>query len=233
MLLGLHYTPAPNSFNLCASDYENDGLKISLQNASLYDINSLNWNYAGLSYSSGCWTITNTFRSYGINKLYESARYSTALHYLITERISIGAGYTHQEINYGDALYKTSLNILRFSTGLKLNSFNLDLSVDNITLNDEVNAVGDPEYFLSGSWRVYEELTVFSLYYRNPFKHDRFMFGQNLGINKHLNINAGIMSGPEVYFVGLEVVYKRLVFGYTYYDLAGLPNCSKTTVNFR
>ncbi len=233
MLLGDCYIPGPGGFNLCSAEPQTGGMKLTLQNASLYDIRSLDWNYAGIRYSSGCWTIAGDFRMYGVNSLYESDQYQVMIHYLFVERLSIGAGYGRKELNFGDGLYKTSINILRFSSGFKLDNFSLDLTVDNIALNDDDKAVGDPEYLFSGAWPVYRELTVYSIYYRNPYKHDRFLLGQDLKLNKHLNINAGLISGPEVYFVGLEIVYKGLVFGYTYYDVAGLPDCSKLTLNYR
>jgi len=233
MLLGTSCVPDPEFYNICSPESFNSGFELSLQNASLYDIDALDWNYAGLSYSDGCWKTAAVFRMYGVNDLYESTWYSVVLHRLFKEKYSIGIGYSRKDLDIGDGLYRQGFDIFRLSSGVKLNNFSVEIAVDNLAANDSDNVTGDPELFLSGDWQVYKELSVFSVYYRNPFKHDRFIFGQNLGLNEYMNISAGLISGPEIYFVGFEIVYKRLLIGYTYYDLAGLADSFKFTVSYR
>lgn len=233
MLMGMNFIPEREAFNLCSSPTEDDGLKLSFQDASLYGIGSLRWMYAGLRYSYRCWTFGGAFRDYGINDLYESSDYALIIHRLFAERYSLGMGYTRSEKNFGDNFYRSSVNMLQFSAGVKLDPVNFDATIGNISLNDADNVNGDPEILLAGSWLANEALTILGLYYRNPYHHDRILLGQNLNLNRTIIISAGLMSSPEVYYVGFEIVYKSFVFGYTFYDLADLPNCTKVTVSYR
>jgi hypothetical protein len=234
MFIGRNYIADPHAFNICSSSPEDSGFRVSLDNASLYSINSLDWLYAGAGYSYRHWTFCGSFKSYGINNLYESTAYSIIIHRRLIPCLSLGAGVEHRQKTYGDNLYNHRSTSLSIDLGLKFSQVYFDAIISNLAIADHDKLIdGDPESILSGNWLANDALTIYTAYYRDNRGHDRLMVGQDLSLHESLIINAGFLSSPEVYFFGVEIIYKRFKFSYNFYDISGLPDCSKVALSFR
>ena len=234
MLIGRNYITDPHAFNMCSSSPEDNGFRISLDNASLYGINSLDWLYAGAGYSNRNWTFCSSFKSYGIDNLYESTAYSVIIHRQLISHLSLGAGLEHRQKTFGDNLCSHRSTSLSIDFGLKFSQVYFDAIISNLAIADHNKLIdGDPESILSGNWLANDALTIYAAYYRDNRGHDRLMAGQDLLLHESFIINAGFLSSPEVYFFGVEVVYKRFKFSYNFYDISGLSDCSKVALSFR
>ena len=124
MLTGDLYIPHENKFNVAGIHHRGKGIEAAFQNASLYGISSLKWNWVGAYIFSETGEIGMIFRSYGINDLYSSTLFSVFINKSIFERTSLGLGYKREEYNYGDNLHKASTNIFSFNAALKLEYLN-------------------------------------------------------------------------------------------------------------
>lgn len=234
MLYGETYVANKNAINLYSFS-ENDGsdIQATFQHASLYGINSLDWNFTLAKYSNSYWSVTGIFRDYGIANIYAAPTYSLNVSHLFFDRAALGIGFERAERTYGDNLYSDSDNALSLNSGITLTGLNFNLIIDQIQLNHKKYYAYNPEIVASACWYADNALTIFGLFYRNKSSHDRFLIGQNLRLNEILTINAGLLSGPEVYYAGFEIVYKRFAIGYTLYDISALPNCSKFYLTYR
>jgi hypothetical protein len=111
---------------------------------------------------------------------------------------------------------------------------NIAISVGNLSLKRAGKGYSDkPELIVSCFWPADEILSLYGAYYKDRLDKSRFLIGQKLELIKPLIIEAGLLSGPEIYFIGMEIIYKRFVFGYTLFDIGRLPNCSRLTLSYR
>jgi len=232
ILIGDLYVPQSNGFSLACNTYENRGVDVVLCNASLYNISSLNWIFAGANVHSRFGSLSVSFRDYGISELYKSTKLSLYLHKPVYKNISLGLGYSRKEYNYGDNFYNSASDVFSFGAGLKLRSISLSALIDNLTYKKQ-SFNNDSELCFSLCWQADDLLTFHALYFNDNRKHERLSFGQNLILAKQLNLKAGLLTCPDVYYAGFEIVYKSFVFGYTYFDIGGLPDCMRITLSYR
>ena len=232
MLIGDLHVPNQKYFNLSCLPHNNSGVDAIFRNASLYGINSLNWNYAGARVYSETGAFIASFRSYGIKNLYSSTMFSLLFQKVLFRQASFGFGYSRKEHNYGENLYKTSFDIFSFSAGASYKNYSLNVALDNLAFKKrEYN--NNPELVMAVNWQANKVLNIYSSFFNDSRKKSRFSIGQDLVLHKSYILKAGLLSGPEVYFIGFEIVYKHIVFGYTYYDIGGLPDCSRLTLSYR
>jgi len=232
MLIGDLYVPQPNCFSFACNSCENQGIDVVFRNASLYKISSLNWIFAGASIHSKFGSLAVSFRDYGINELYKSTMLSLYLQKPVYNSIFMRLGYSRKEYSYGVNYYNSTSNVFAFGAGLKFRSFNLSAIIDNLAFKKE-SFNNNPELCFSLFWQADELLTFHAIYFNDNRKHDRLLFGQSFMLAKPLNFKAGILMKPDAYYTGFEIVYKRFVFGYTYFDIGGLPDCMRLTLSYR
>jgi hypothetical protein len=234
MLVGDYYIPADNGFSITTVPYDKTGFSAVFRNCLLYGIGSLNWIYSGVKVYSQFGSAGVIFRDYGIKKLYSSTDFSFFLQKSLWRKISIGVGYSHIGYSYGDNVYQSFSDIVSFGAGWRLMDINIAISVGNLSLKRAGNEYSDkPEVIASCFWPAGEILSLYGAYYKDRINKSRFLIGQNLELIKPLIIKAGLLGGPEIYFVGMEIIYKRFVFGYTLFDIGRLPNCSRLTLSYR
>lgn len=234
MLVSDYYIPTDEGFNITPIPYDKAGFSAVLRNASLYGIGSLDWIYSGAKIYSQFGSIGVIFRDYGINDLYSSTVFTIFLQKSFWRKISIGAGYSHMAYNYGDNVYQISEDRISLGAGWRLRGFSITVSIDNRPVNKTKRGYSDKlELVAAGFWPADEILSLYGAYYKDRLDKSRFLIGQKLELLKPLVIEAGLLSGPEIYFIGLEVIYKRFVFGYTLFDLGRLPDCSRLTLSYR
>ena len=234
MLYSDIYATNGYSINLFSFAGENNCLvQAEFQHASLYGLNQLNWNLAAAKYANGRWNLAGVFRSYGIDDMYINSYFALHFSRRLFDIASIGIAFEREDRTYGDNLYSDSDNSLATHAGIKYDSFNFDLTAARILFKEKKYYPHNPEIIGSVSWQADKALLIFGQYYRNQNGHDRFLIGQDLKVNEFLMIKAGLLSAPEVYYAGFEIVYKRFAIGYTFYDISALPNCSKFTLTYR
>jgi len=232
MLTGDLYIPNQKYFNLSCMPHKNSGVDAAFRNASLYGIKSLNWNYAGARAYSETGVFIATFRSYGIKNLYSTTTLSLLFQKTLFQRASFGLGYSRKEHTYGENSYKTSSDIFSFGAGASYRNYSLNISIDNLAFKKQ-EYDSNPELIMALNWQADKILNVYCSLFNDRRGKSRFTVGQDLVLYKSYMLKAGLISSPEVYFAGLEVVYKRIVFSYTYFDIGGLPDCSRLTLSYR
>ena len=234
MLYGDIYSTNRQSINLYSfADNNSYLIQADIQHASLYGISNLNWNLAIAKCANSCWSFTGVFRSYGINDLYMNSYYALHVSRSLFDIASLGLGFERKDRTYGDNLYSDFNNSLTTHAGIRYKDFDLNLTIARILFSEKEYYPHKPEIIGSVSWQADKAFLVSGQYYRNQNNHDRFLIGQDLKLNEFLTIKAGLLSAPEVYYAGFEIVYKRLAIGYTFYDISALPNCSKFAVTYR
>lgn len=234
MLIGDYYIPTDNGFCITSKSYDKAGLSAVFRSASLYGVGSLNWVNGGARLYSQSGSVGVIFRDYGIDDLYSSTTFMIFLQKALWRKISVGAGYSNMAYSYGDDVYQISYDRISFGAGWSLQDFNIAVLVDNQSFNNNKNGYsGEMEFITAGSWSVNEILSLYGAYFKDNLDVNRFLIGQKLELVKPLIIEAGFLSGPEIYFIGLEIIYKRFVFGYTLFDIGGLPDCSRLTLSYR
>ncbi|OQX91659.1 MAG: hypothetical protein B6D58_06905 [candidate division Zixibacteria bacterium 4484_95] len=233
MLIGDYYIPTGNGFCITAKSYDKAGLSTVFRSASLYGVGSLKWINSGVKLYSQFGSVGVVFRDYGINDLYSSTAFKIFLQKSLLWKISLGASYSHNAYIYGDDTYRSSHDEISFTAGWSLHDLNIAILIDNKSLNNKNGYSDELEFIISGCWSANEILSFYGVYFKDKLDKNRFLIGQKLELIKPLIIEAGFLSGPEIYFVGLEVVYKRLVFGYTFFDVGALPDCSRLTLSYR
>jgi len=234
MLIGEQFMPDYKSFNLICPYDSMSRIKATAQHGFLYGIKSLNWTYVSSKCNLRSYSAAIGFRSYGIEELYMSSWYFLSLRKTVFHKLSFGLGYSRVETTYGNNLFKDSDDFAFLNISAKFNDFALAAQISNWALNDKRETYHDsPEYAASCSWQADSSLSVSCVIFNDKCDHNRLMVGQNLAVHKSLNLIAGIVSGPEIYYAGLEIICKRLVFGYNYYAVGGLDDCSKLSISYR
>ncbi|MCP4582618.1 MAG: hypothetical protein GY839_13495 [candidate division Zixibacteria bacterium] len=234
MLLGPDYVFEDKSINLVGTDSTGNGISASAAQASLYGIKSLDWTYVASRITKKGWSSAITFRSYGIKDIYMSSKYSIYLGKSVSRFLLVGLSYSHLTKTYGNNLYKSADDIFSIGLGLRYSELNLRAQIDNLKFDNSGDIPDNkPEIIIAGNWQTEKSFSIYALLYNDPRDHSRLILGQNLELHNSANLIAGIISGPELYFAGIEMVYKRIVFGYTYFDVGGLGDCSKLTVTYR
>jgi hypothetical protein len=233
MLLGDQFAPDNKSMSLTSLPDSAFHVEAATRHAYLYGIKSLNWTYASARYDFKNNSAVIAFRSYGIDKLYQSSWYSIAARKSVIKKLSFGLGYTRNELVYGDNLLKISEDFIAIDAGANFDKFALRASAGNIALDKNNKKYNKPEYTAACFWQADSSLSVSCLLFNDKRDHNRLMITQNLAVHKSLIIIAGLISGPEVYYAGFEIVYKRFVFGYTFYAIGGLDDCSRLSLGYR
>jgi len=233
MFIGNQYMPENKSFSFTYPPIGATRIEATAQHGFVYGIKSLNWNYVSGRCDWKDYSANIAFRSYGIDKLYLSSWYSISARKLFFHKFVLGLGYGRNETNYGDNLFKTSEDYMAIDAGFNLGNLAIAALAGNISLNKNNEISDKPEYLAACSWQADSSLSVNCLLYNDKRNHKRLIVNQNLAVHKSLNIIAGIISAPEIYYAGLEIVYKRFVFGYTFYAVGGLDDCSKLAISYR
>ena len=225
------YNPLNGGFSFY-SDCHNNSMSAVFRNARLYDIKELDWSFIGARAGLAGNNLTICFRDYGVNKLYGSTVFSLALDRQLTAGLTAGLGYTRQAIEYGDGLVNQNYNLFCLKAGYRVTQVAFGASINNLSFSTR-DYNNDPELTFSVGWQADEILNIFSVYHTDRNGHARFTLGQFLQLNDYVRINLGLLNSPEVYYAGFEVVYNRFVFGYTIFDIGGLPDCSLITLSYR
>jgi hypothetical protein len=234
MLLGDFYSPLKSGFNLVSSNSSDNPISAVFGNASLYGISSLRWYYGGAVYQAKYGSIGFCWRDYGIKNLYSSTEARLFIQKAVLKRLAVGIGYSHTRFEYGDNVYNAGNDYLFANAAAHSGDLGLFLQIDKIALNRRIKSLDKrPEFILLFSWQAETIITFDASLYRDSQKRMRLRAGQDLQLAKPLTLSAGFLTGPQVYYFGLEFVYKRLAFGYTYYDVGDMPNCSKITMSYR
>ena len=231
MLSGDLYIPRNKVFNLSSVPDGYSGVSAIFRSSSLYGIKSLNWTYAGVKINSETGTLAVSFRNYGYKELYSSTELLILLQKSVFKKASIGIGYSHKGYEYGND-YKDDYDIFSLSTGVDIDPFSLSLSVVNLSIKKR-DFNNNQEIVAAVNWKANKILNIYSLFYRDSRKHKRISIGQDLIVHESIVLNAGLISNPEIYYAGFEIVYNRLIFGYTFYSIGGLPDCARLTLSFR
>jgi hypothetical protein len=234
MLIGDLYLPSRGQFNLVLADSNTNGVGVFLSNALLYNISSLRWYYGGAIYHSKLGALGFCLRDYGIKNLYSATETRLFIQKLLLKKLTLGVGYLHDSYEYGDNLYRGGNDFLFANSAAYYGTLHFALQVDKIALNRKIKSLDKrPELLTSLYWQADNILAFYASLYRNTEKRFRLRIGQDMQLVKPLTLNAGFLTEPQVYYVGLEIVYKRMEFGYTYYDIGDLPNSSRITISYR
>lgn len=233
MLTNRIYSADDYYFSLLRQPTDNYNFDLTFEDASLYGLSSLKWNFVGARFDYGAASLSICYRTYGINDLYESPTFSVYAQKGLKRIFWIGAGLSRRDLCYGDNLYRTAQNMLLLGGGIKFARIDLSAYLENSSILSKSLYSEKTEGLITASWLVQETLTFSLSVYSDRQHHQRIALGQYLGLTDQLAINAGLLSDPEIFFAGFEFIYRGFILGYTYYDIGGLPDCSKLTLAYR
>jgi hypothetical protein len=234
MLIGRRYLPALDSSEITTFSTNHNVLDIYFSNANLYDIKSLNWFYGEFDYHTYWGNFGLNFRDYGINDLYSSTRLDLSYSRPLIGRLSIGAGYVHDSHSYGDRLFRGANDYLSVNSVFSSGRLSFAGYLNDIPIHKGIKGYAyHPEIILSSYWQAEDILALYAIYYKDHENHSRLNLGQKLRIAGPLFLEAGLITSPQVYYLGTTIAYKRFAFEYAFYDFTQLPGCWSLALIYR
>jgi hypothetical protein len=226
------YVPGSGSYNQTGSYIGKAGIAAIFRHASLYGINALKWEFAGIRISSRYGAASLAFRRYGVDDLYSAACFSMFISKALINKISAGVGYSRLDNKYGDGMAKLSANVFSIGIGASWDKFEASILTENLAF-EKRSYSDNPEILAGLRWQANDILSIYGVYFNDGNNRNRVAIGQDLNLTESFWLNAGLFSNPEIYFAGIEMVYNRFHLGYTYFDIGGLPDCSRITLSVR
>ena len=233
MLINKIYVADNRHFSLVRQPADSYEFDLAAENAALYGVSSLKWNFFGVRFDYRAASFSLYYRTYGIEDLYDAPIISAFLQKKVRRAISLGLGVSHRDLRYGNTIYRTTDNRLLIGGGIKFAKIEVTGFIESSSVFSKNQNSEKTEALLAGSWQAQETLTISFSVYSDRRRHQRIALGQYLGLTDQLAINAGLLSDPEIFYAGFEFIYRGFILGYTYYETGGLPDCSKLTLAYR
>jgi hypothetical protein len=234
MLIGRHSLPSaviPES--IAVNDWERP-LGFYFSNANLYGIKSLNWVYGMLDFRIRWGRLGLAFRDYGIRDLYSDTKTEISFIRPVWRSLAAGLSLTHDRRAYGDNLFRGANDYFSIRGIYSLSTVNFMAGLVNVPFHRGIKGTAKyPESILAVDWQAEDIISLYGLFYKDDENHTRLDLGQKLLLAKPLVIDVGFLTGPQVYYAGAVITYKRIAFEYIFYDVNELPGCWSLTLSYR
>ena len=203
--------------------------ELKLHQAGLYyspspfGLTELSNGFASFTYPTSFGTIGTGFMIYGF-ELYKETELALAYGRKIYKNFSAGITVFYKNIsikNYGNK------GFLLFNIGgiVKINDqVNLGFVFENLTrttINDEDNQI--PVVYWTGiSYKIIDDLNLFAAIKKEVEFNPSLRFGAEYNLLEFLQLRVGTANEPDVYSVGIGIIYNVFQFDYAvfkHYDL--------------
>jgi hypothetical protein len=203
-------------------------------NASLYDIKKLDWYYGQVAFNTRFGRYGLSFIDYGIKNLYETQKYHISFSLPIWSTLSIGAGFSRDILIFGGDYKRDHNDFLSLKTSFVYKTIGLLVSTSEIPAKrGEKRSAKHAELLAAANWRASDFVSLHSIYFKDDQNYTRFDLGQRLNLARSFAIDAGLLTGPQVYYLGTVISYKRFAFEYVFYDVTQLPGCWSLALIYR
>jgi hypothetical protein len=209
-------------------------IECKFANASLYEIKKLDWYYGQVACSTRFGEYGFCFIDYGIKNLYETQKYQLSFSLPIWSTLSVGAGFSRDILIFGGDYKRDHNDFLSLKTSFVYKTIGLLVSAREIpTKRGEKRSTKHIELLAAANWRASDLVSLHGIYFKDDQNCSRFDFGQRLNLAQSFSIDAGLVTGPQVYYLGTVISYKRFAFEYVFYDVTQLPSCWSLAVIYR
>ena len=197
------------------------GPSVLLLYSNPYNIKSLNWNDASLTYGFGRWGVSGAFRSYSLDGLYGDYKTSLGLACMPVENLGISTSIDYGKLTFGeDAKYnRVDLN-LGFSYSRKKLAGMLALS--RINLKKPYDSSENIEPMVLGAYNPSERMIFTTGYKESSTGEGRWLFKQDIGIISGIDLELGYMNNPSILQWGLDLSWKSLNLSLGYHAISRL-----------
>jgi hypothetical protein len=201
-------------------------IECEFANASLYDIKKLDWYYGQVAFNTRLGKYGFSFVDYGIKNLYETQKYNISFCRPIWSTLSIGGGFYRDMLIFGGGDKREHNDFLSIKTSYTYKTAGLLISAGEIPIKrGEKRSAKHIELLCAANWRAGDLILLHGIYYKDDQNFSRFDFGQRLNLARSFAVDAGLLTGPQVYYLGTVISYKRFAFKYVFYDVTQLPSC--------
>jgi hypothetical protein len=198
-----------------------EGPSVLLLYSNPYNIKSLNWNNASVTYGFGRWGVSGAFRSYSLDGLYGDYKSSLGFAYLPIKKLGISASIDYGKLTFGD---DANYNRVDFNLGLSYSRKNLAgmLALGRINLKKPYDSHENIEPMILGSFNPGDGM-IFTAGYKESFTGEgRWLFKQDIGIINGLGLELGYMNNPSILQWGLDLSWKSLNLSLGYHAVSRL-----------
>jgi hypothetical protein len=234
MILGRDCLNEITPANSLSSSQNNSPIECKFANANLYDIKKLDWYYGQVAFNTRLGKYGFSFIDYGIKNLYETQRYRISYDRPIWSSLTIGASFSRDMLIFGDAETRDHNDFLSFKSSFVYKTIGLLISASEIpTKRGEKRSAKHIELLTAANWRAGDLVSLHGIYFKDDQNYSRFDFGQRLNLAQSFAVDAGLLTGPQVYYLGTVISYKRFAFEYVFYDVTQLPSCWSLALIYR
>jgi hypothetical protein len=203
-------------------------------NASLYDLKKLDWYYGQVSLNTRFGKYSFSFTDYGIKDLYETQKYSVSFSRPVLSPLTVGVGFTRDVLIYGGDYKRDHNDFFSVKTSFVYKTIGLLASAREIPTKRGVKRQAKHiELVAAANWRTSSIISLHGIYLKDDQNYSRVDFGQKLTLTEPIAIQAGFLTGPQVYYLGTIISYKEFAFEYVFYDVTQLPGCWSLALIFR
>lgn len=234
MLLGRDYLDEISNNEPSSPLIKSNPIELKLSDSNLYNIKKLNWNYGKIVCKTRVGKFGFTFINYGIHNLYERQSYAVSFNRRIWSTLAINSEFSREVYNY-EWYYRLEHNdFLAFGASYSFKTIGLLAAINELPVKRGVKYNSKhPEIVSALNWKANSMVTLHGIYFKDDINYSRFDIGQKLTLAEPLAINAGFLTGPQIYYLGTVISFKRFAFEYVFYDVTQLPSCWSLALIYR
>lgn len=209
-------------------------IECKFANARLYDINKLDWYYGQVAVNTRWGKCGISFIDYGIKNLYETQKYQVSFSRPFWSTLSIEVGLSRDVLLFGDNFRRDHNDFLSLKGSFVYKKIGLLASAGEIpTKRGEKRSAKHAELLTAANWSASDLVSLHGIYFKDDQNYSRFDFGQRLRLARSFAIDAGLLTGPRIYYLGTIISYKGFAFEYVFYNVTQLPGCWSLALIFR
>lgn len=234
MILGRDYLDEITFDDSLYSTKQTKPVECKFADASLFDIKKLDWYYGRFGVNTALGKFGISFINYGIPDLYERQKYEISYKHRLWTTLCVGADFSRERYHYKGYFRDETNDFLSFNTSYSVKTIGLLVAVSEIPTKRGVKLNSKhAELITAVNWRASDLVALHGIFFKDDMNHTRFDIGQKLSLAEPLAINAGILTGPQTYYLGTILSYKGFAFEYVFYDVTQLPGCWSLALIFR
>ena len=212
-------------FSLEPSRVCRKGLQAVFLYSRPYSIEDLGWNTAAAGYGFGRVGYFGRFSSYGYDNYYTRNVYSGGIACRIADNLhaSAEARYQHEKFlgvgGFGDIK-------LGFNASYEAGRLSAVFGLSDITLKNDYGPRGNPiaRPWAGVSYLMENEIGFIASIKRTENSRTRWLFQQQIGISRAVDLYIGILNRPNVLYGSLDISYRSVTLLLTYYSVGRLDD---------